>query len=65
MEGYGIFYSSLGLKVEKYFKDNIKDKLLFFMYKTILLFNNVYLSFLRNKIIILYIIILIIGILIK
>ena len=65
VEGYGIFYSSLGLKVQRYFKYNIKDIFLFFIYKTILFLNNLYLSFVRNKITLLFIIILIIGILIN
>ena len=64
-EGYGIFYSYLGLKVKKYFKYNMTNKLLFFMYKIILFMNNLYSSFLRNKITLLFIFILIIGILIK
>ena len=64
-EGYGILYSSLGWKVQRYFRYNLKDKFLFFLYKIILLLHNLYSSLLRNKITLLLIIILIIGILIK
>ena len=64
-EGYGIFYSILGLKVKRHFKFDIKDKTLFYIYKAILFLNYLYSSFLRNKITLLFIIILIIGILTK
>ena len=64
-EGYGIFYSSFGWKVKRYFRYNTKNKLLFFIYQIILFLYNLYLSVLRNKMTLLFIIILIIGILIK
>ena len=64
-EGYGILYSSLGWKVQRYFRYNIKDSLLFFIYKLILFLFNLYSTILRNKMTLLLIIILIIGILIK
>ena len=64
-EGYGILYSSLGWKVQRYFSHNIKDIILFFIYKLILFLFNLYSTILRNKMTLLLIIILIIGILIK
>ena len=64
-EGYGILYSSFGWKVKRYFRYNTKNKLLFFIYQIILFLYNLYLSVLRNKMTLLFIIILIIGILIK
>ena len=64
-EGSGIFYSSYGWKIQRYFKYNIKDRFLFCMYRIILFLYNLYLSVIRNKERLLFIIILIIGILIK
>ena len=63
--GYGIFYSSLGFKIEWYFKGTKLEIFLESIYTAFLFLNKLYSIVLRNKMTILFIIILIIGILIN
>ena len=56
---YGIFYSILGFKYESYFKPNLPTKILYIIYKILLLSFHLYSIIVRNKITLFLIIILI------
>ena len=62
--GYGIFYSTLGFQYKGYFIECLFIKILVIIYKILLILNHLYSLIMRNKITLLYIIILILGILI-
>ena len=63
--GYAIFYSHLGLQVKRYFKNDLSTKILYIIYKIILALNYLYSKSIKNKMTLLFIIILIIGIIIN
>ena len=63
--GYGIFYSTLGIKLESYFKRDIFYSILFIIYKILLFLNHLRDIFIKNKITLLLIIILIIRIILN
>ena len=63
--GYGIYYSFLGIKYEGYFKPGIYSWILFIMYKSLLFLNHLKEILINNKITLLFIIILIIGIILN
>ena len=63
--GYGIFYSTLGLQYKGYFIESLSIRILFIIYKILLVFNNIYLFIMRNKMTLLYILILILSIVIN
>jgi len=63
--GYGVLYSSLGFKIKWFFKGTKLEIFLEFIYTAFLFLNKLYSRFLRNKITLLFIIILFIGIIIN
>ena len=64
--GHGVFYSTaLGLQYRGYFIECLSIKILFIIYQILLILNNLYSLIMRNKITLLYIIILMLGILIN
>ena len=63
--GYGIFYSHLGIQVKRYFKNDFSTKILLIIYTILLALNYLYSRLIKNKMTLLFIIILIIGILIN
>ena len=63
--GYGIFYSILGIKYESYFKPGIYSWILFSIYKILLFLDHLRDIFINNKISLLFIVILIIGIILN
>ena len=63
--GYGIFYSHLGIQVKRYFKNDFSTKILYIIYKIILILNYLYSRLIKNKMTLLFIIFLIIGIIIN
>ena len=63
--GYGIFYSSLGFKYKAFFKNTRLEMILSWMYNILLFINHLYSIFIRNKITLLFIIILIIALIIN
>jgi len=64
-DGFGIFYSTLGIKYKGYFKKCLSIAFLFLSYKIFLFLYHIYSKIMKNKMAIFLIIILILGILIN
>ena len=62
--GYAIFYSHLGLQVKRYFKNDFSTKILYIVYKIILILNYLYSKLIKNRVALLLVIILIIELVI-
>ena len=64
-DGFGTFYSTLGFKYSGYFKNSLSTKILIISYEIILFLKQLFFMMTRNKMTLLFIIILILSILIN